>query len=279
MLVSIFSCQIVHSFAPVDYFCAIAEFLLSKHQAVHRNKFRIRRELREQIQTELSCSDNDLLHTLLDIYKEKSLAEISDFQVAAAGVGYSGDIYLGVNVETPFANLGHTVHAEQFAIVNAHQSKEAGISRFAVSDYPCGHCRQFMFELPEPKSIAIDIPMHGVEAGSFDLGLCVFMCVVPETRLFLNVATTPCMATELEALLPHSFSGTSLNPNCPTLLSKTPIHHHHELEVPSEKLGELEIMALAAVSTCCHLDLAMYCMKLNDIDMCTAVQRFVRTVL
>ena len=137
--------------------------MLKKFHSTNKNKFRIVAEQRRQMQDELSCSTGELMNTLLDIFKEKAIAEISGFHVAAAALGYSGDIYMGVNLETPFATLGHTVHAEQFVIVNAHRSQEAGLSQFVVSDFPCGHCRQFLFELPDPENINVKVPSKGVD--------------------------------------------------------------------------------------------------------------------
>lgn len=93
------------------------------------------------------------------------MADISNFQVAAAAVGFSGNIYIGVNLETPLSTLAHTVHAEQFVIVNAHKSKETGLKRFVVSDFPCGHCRQFLYELPEADKIIIDVPTRDLKLG------------------------------------------------------------------------------------------------------------------
>ena len=192
------------------------EFMLRRFS--NRNLFRIRAEQSEQLQEEFSVGRQELIHTLLDIYKEQALAEISGFQVAAAAVGYSGDIYMGVNLETPFANLGNTVHAEQFVMVNAHQSKEAGLSQFVVSDFPCGHCRQFLFELPNPERISVQVPSRGVDCG-------------------------------LNDLLPNAFSGKDLKEGCPTLLEKVP--RNHFLRFDSHRrhklFAQLEDTALAAV--------------------------------
>ena len=148
----------------VVHLCVLSEFLLRGFRRNNKNQFRIRREQSEQMQKELSCENDAFLSTLLDIYKEESMAEISGFHVAAAGIGYSGDIYMGVNLETPFASIGHTIHAEQFVICNAHQSREPGLNRFLVSAVPCGHCRQFMNELPNPSGIAVDV-LDGTFSG------------------------------------------------------------------------------------------------------------------
>lgn len=62
-------------------------------------------------------------------------------------LGSSGAIYVGVNLEFPKAQLNNSVHAEQFLIVNALQHGEQGLELMAISEAPCGHCRQFFTEL------------------------------------------------------------------------------------------------------------------------------------
>ncbi len=65
----------------------------------------------------------------------------------AVGIGLSGAVYLGVNLEFANVPLSNSVHAEQFLLVNALHHGEAGIRMLAVSAAPCGHCRQFYSEL------------------------------------------------------------------------------------------------------------------------------------
>lgn len=65
----------------------------------------------------------------------------------AVGIGGSGNLYVGCNLE--FANLPlyNSVHAEQFLLVNALHHRETRIEKLAISAAPCGHCRQFFSEL------------------------------------------------------------------------------------------------------------------------------------
>ncbi len=207
-----------------------AEFILRKLQKTNRNRFRFSRDQLKQMQLELSCTHEDLVYTLLDIFKERALPEISGFHVAAAAVGYSGDLYMGVNLETPFSALGHTVHAEQFVIVNAHMSKETGLSKFVVSDYPCGHCRQFMFELPDPHEIVVDVPSKGVTLRACNRKPRNFA-----TRWFLVIAARVCgvrsrarrrmHASVLAAALPACGCAQRWTTSCRTALRwrRTPI--------------------------------------------------------
>ena len=61
----------------------------------------------------------------------------------AVGLGASGALYVGVNLEFARLPLYNSVHAEQFLLVNALHHGERAIQRLAVSAAPCGHCRQF----------------------------------------------------------------------------------------------------------------------------------------
>ncbi len=71
----------------------------------------------------------------------------------AIGLGESGHLYIGVNLEFPGLPLQHSVHAEQFLIANAAWHGERGLRRIAVNAAPCGHCRQFIAELVTAVSI------------------------------------------------------------------------------------------------------------------------------
>ncbi|KAK8547239.1 hypothetical protein V6N13_097955 [Hibiscus sabdariffa] len=72
---------------------------------------------------------------------------ISKYHVGAVGMGSSGRIFLGVNLEFPGLPLNQTVHAEQFLITNLSLNAEPRLQYLAVSAAPCGHCRQFLQEL------------------------------------------------------------------------------------------------------------------------------------
>ncbi len=82
----------------------------------------------------------------------------------AAGVGVSGSIYIGVNLEFPGAPLNNSVHAEQFLAVNCIAHGERGLDMLAVSAAPCGHCRQFYAEL-----------VHAVRSGPRPCNRCLKM--------------------------------------------------------------------------------------------------------
>lgn len=100
----------------------------------------------------------DLLPTLVPIAQSLARVPISNYAVGAVGLGITGRIYLGANLEFPGLPLHHSVHAEQFLITNAanisHLSTDQ-ITHIAVSSVPCGHCRQFLQELRFASDIQI----------------------------------------------------------------------------------------------------------------------------
>jgi hypothetical protein len=89
----------------------------------------------------------------------------------AAGIGGSGKLYVGCNLE--FANLPlyNAVHAEQFLLVNALHNNETSIKKIAISAAPCGHCRQFFSELACAVSVGEKLPLF-LRAVLIDLHLC-----------------------------------------------------------------------------------------------------------
>ncbi|KAL5079879.1 hypothetical protein RYX36_008300 [Vicia faba] len=96
-----------------------------------------------------------LLPTIVKSAQPLARVPISKFHVAAVGVGISGRIFIGVNVEFPGLPFHHTIHAEQFLLTNLSQNKETQLQYLAVSAAPCGHCRQFLQEIRG----ASDIPL------------------------------------------------------------------------------------------------------------------------
>ena len=90
---------------------------------------------------------------LMDNAKEASkhsYSPFSRFAVGAAVLASSGKIYQGCNVEN--SSFGLTICAERCAIFKAISEGESEISAIAIyspntdSCYPCGACRQVMYE-------------------------------------------------------------------------------------------------------------------------------------
>eukprot|EP00271_Cylindrocystis_brebissonii_P006183 TRINITY_DN18818_c0_g1_i1.p1 TRINITY_DN18818_c0_g1~~TRINITY_DN18818_c0_g1_i1.p1 ORF type:complete len:381 (-),score=60.19 TRINITY_DN18818_c0_g1_i1:924-2066(-) len=104
---------------------------------------------------------------LVDLVQQSTLfarPTISNFRVAAIGLGTSGRAYLGVNLEFFGLPLNNSVHAEQFAICNAIINGEESLHSIVVTHAPCGHCRQFMSELRSAGNLRIVIVDKNREA-------------------------------------------------------------------------------------------------------------------
>lgn len=101
---------------------------------------------------------------LLDLARVQAVVPVSGFQVGAvawaeAGPGTEGGLFLGANYEFFGQPLNRSIHAEQSAAVNAWQAGAGELRAVAVTDAPCGHCRQFLYEFgPQAPEMAIILP-------------------------------------------------------------------------------------------------------------------------
>jgi cytidine deaminase len=101
----------------------------------------------------LAISAEILMHRLLSLAKLYSVAAISNFEVGAVVKARMSDdssesaLFLGANIEFSGDDLTQTIHAEQSAVINAWLQGAKQIDSIAVSAVPCGHCRQFLYEL------------------------------------------------------------------------------------------------------------------------------------
>eukprot|EP01025_Chloroclados_australasicus_P022820 TRINITY_DN23374_c0_g1_i2.p1 TRINITY_DN23374_c0_g1~~TRINITY_DN23374_c0_g1_i2.p1 ORF type:complete len:374 (-),score=38.77 TRINITY_DN23374_c0_g1_i2:1452-2573(-) len=112
-----------------------------------RMQFQLSSQEVQEMLEDNQCSQVELLTMLIDPASELARPPISDFRVGAVGLGGTGAIYVGVNLEFGGLPLYHSVHAEQFLIVNALHHNEKEIQYLAITAAPCGHCRQFCCEL------------------------------------------------------------------------------------------------------------------------------------
>lgn len=119
--------------------------------------YRISPAEREAIEAELSVKTSELLRLLMERARHGARPPVSSFPVGAAGLGTSGTVYLGVNLEFGGAALNATVHAEQFVIANAMAAGEVRLLEISTSSAPCGHCRQFLNELPQADALICHI--------------------------------------------------------------------------------------------------------------------------
>lgn len=104
-----------------------------------------------------------LMLQLLPLAASYSIANISQFNVGAVvagaktnAAGYS-NLYLGANFEFDNLALGHSLHAEQAASTNAWFHNDV-VKSLAVTAAPCGHCRQFLYEISAGSSMPIYLP-------------------------------------------------------------------------------------------------------------------------
>ncbi len=102
---------------------------------------------------------DELMKSLVTKAKGYARPDISNYHVGVVGLGASGSLYLGVNLE--LQDLPSCIHGEQFMLVNARNHGEEQITAIALSAAPCGFCRQFINEIGAASSdIAIYTPAN-----------------------------------------------------------------------------------------------------------------------
>ncbi len=130
--------------------------------------------------TEFDMTIDQFMLALLPIAAAFSVAPISHFRASAVALGASGSVYAGANQEYFSLPLNQATHAEQSALVMAHLHGETSIEKMAVSAMPCGHCRQFLYEMADAGRVQILLPDNKVTTlshllphafGPKDLGL------------------------------------------------------------------------------------------------------------
>lgn len=157
----------------------------------------------ETLVHELKSSVEKLMVELLPVARHFARPPISSFRVGAVARGASGALYLGANFEVPGVALNQTIHAEQSSIANAYGHREHGIAALAVTDAPCGHCRQFMNEITDASALRVIVKGQPVRTlpellpssfGPKDLGMKAGMFTSAGTKLRLLSATHDALA-------------------------------------------------------------------------------------
>ena len=116
----------------------------------------------------LNISAENLMLRLLPIARLYSATEISNFKVGAvakAGMSKNANeiaLFLGANIEFPAQALTQTIHAEQSAVINAWLQGAEQIDAIAVTAAPCGHCRQFLYELEGSHKLTVILQNPGL---------------------------------------------------------------------------------------------------------------------
>lgn len=112
----------------------------------------------------LGIGIEDLMVKLLPVAGLYVDARISRFGVGAAAraaVGDGGeeyDLFLGANMEFQGRPLYFTIHAEQSAAMNAWSRGAGRLESIAISEPPCGFCRQFLQEFEGAGRIRVITP-------------------------------------------------------------------------------------------------------------------------
>ena len=109
---------------------------------------------------ELMCKAADvtieaLMILLLPLAKAYAFVPLSNFKVGAVCLGGSGALYFGCNSEFAGIAVSTTTHAEQSSITNARKHGETKVVTLAITDAPCGRCRQFLNEMQAGPALKI----------------------------------------------------------------------------------------------------------------------------
>jgi cytidine deaminase len=126
-------------------------------QIIGPNPFAISAGIAQEFMDTYEIGIEELLQMLVPIAQKYARPSISNYPVGVAALGKSGTIYLGVNLEFTGVPLNETVHAEQFLVAFARQLGEKSLVAMALSAAPCGHCRQFLYEMGESQSLKLII--------------------------------------------------------------------------------------------------------------------------
>ena len=148
----------------VAYDQAIASFPAGTHEKLHgfrdnSNFCGVVSEITARYLAEQTGWDmNQVMLGLLSFARLYAKPHISKYSVGAVAQGLSGNLYYGANMEFCGAALSVTMHAEQSATANAWTHGETGLQSLAISAAPCGHCRQFLYELTTASTLQILLP-------------------------------------------------------------------------------------------------------------------------
>jgi cytidine deaminase len=156
---------------------------------------------------------DDEMIAMLEIARGFARAPVSGFAVGAVARGRSGELYPGANLEFAGAALGVTVHAEQAAVANAWAHGERGITDLAVTDAPCGHCRQFLNELRDAESVRILVPGRDPVTLAELLPAAFGPADLRITARLMDAAANP-LALEDEARATDPLAGAALAAAC-----------------------------------------------------------------
>ena len=117
--------------------------------------------------------DDKVLYQLAEKAAEGAYAPFSGYKVGAALLTSNGKIYTGANVEN--SSYGASICAERTAAVKAVNDGESEFIALAVAApdtggpaWPCGICRQFLFEFSEGMRVITGIDEDDLQTTTLD---------------------------------------------------------------------------------------------------------------
>lgn len=135
------------------------------HELGLSGKWRIPRSARETLESFFHLDTLALLKRLTLIAQHLAVPVISVFHVGAVALGISGDVYMGPNLEmcsglyaSNVCGFHYVIHAEVAAVLCAFSHGERELRCLYISTVPCGHCRQFLTELPNYRDLMVWAP-------------------------------------------------------------------------------------------------------------------------
>ena len=182
----------------------------------------------QALMAEAEVGRDQLMVALIPHAKEYAVPALSGFRVGAVAEGVSGAFYLGANFEFADCPANQTVHAEQATVISAACHGEIGLTRLAVSAAPCGHCRQFLFELvtanelgvvlsgSDPATLTDYLPAAfgpadlGVTAGMLSLQNHPLVFAEPGSQRFAGAAAALAAAKASYAPYTEAFGGAAI---------------------------------------------------------------------
>lgn len=112
----------------------------------------------EELRSQYSdLSRDEMIIHLAHTAQTMAYSPVTQKQVGAAGIGKSGKVYLGFNVEFPETTIVNTLHAEQ-AVISLVVNNDDKLTFLAVTSQCCGLCLQLLSELPGSDVLKLSIP-------------------------------------------------------------------------------------------------------------------------
>ena len=123
-----------------------------------------------ELMTQMGIDAEELMTRLLPLAEIYAVVPVSQFPVGAVAMAAAGgndgqfELFLGANLEFEQQPLNQSIHAEQSATMNAWHRGAGYLKAIATSETPCGHCRQFLYELEKDADMIVITPFEKNQA-------------------------------------------------------------------------------------------------------------------